>query len=83
MHHLTHAANQLESAFSDTFEIRKCGVETPNDQGERVNDGRSENITIEFDSDTAKEGWAEFLGRLRALEEEWEREEQHEGLSVL
>jgi len=83
MHHLTHAANQLESAFSDTFELRKCGVETPDAQGGRVNDGRSENITIEFDSDTAKEGWPQFLERLRALEDEWEREGQHEGLSVL
>lgn len=33
MHHLTHAANQLESAFSNTFELRKCGVETPDAQG--------------------------------------------------
>jgi hypothetical protein len=83
MHHLTHAANQLESAFSDTFELRKCGVETPDAQGGRVNDGRSENITIEFDTKTAKNGWSEFLTSLRDLEDEWEREAQHEGLSVL
>jgi hypothetical protein len=72
--------NQLESAFNDTFEIRKCGIETPNDIGERVNDGRSENITIEFNSETANEGWAEFLGRLRSLEDEWEREGQHDSV---
>jgi len=83
MHHLTHAANQLESAFSDNFELRKCGVETPDAQGGRVNDGRSENITIEYDTETAQEGWSEFLKRLSDLEDEWEREGQHEGLSVL
>ena len=83
MHHLTHAANQLESAFSQTFELRKCGVEMPDAQGGRVNDGRSENITIEFDSDTSKGGWTEFLKTLRALEDEWEREGEHDGLSLL
>ena len=83
MHHLTHAANQLESAFSATFELRECGVETPDAQGGRVNDGRSENITIEFDTETAKEGWSEFLKRLSDLEDEWQREGEHEGLSVL
>jgi hypothetical protein len=58
-------------------------VETPDAQGGRVNDGRSENITIEFDTKTAKMGWSEFLTSLRVLEDEWEREAQHEGLSVL
>lgn len=39
--------------------------------GGRVNDGRSENITIQFDSDVAKEPWNEFLVRLRGLEDNW------------
>jgi hypothetical protein len=83
MHHLTHAVNQLESAFSDTFELRKCGVETPDAQGGRVNDGGTVNITIEFDTETAKQGWSKFLKTLGDLEDEWQREAEHEGLSVL
>jgi hypothetical protein len=47
--------------------------------GGRVNDGRCENITIEFDSDTSKSGWTEFLATLKGLEDEWD----HESLSVL
>jgi hypothetical protein len=82
MHHLTHAANQLEGAFRDSFDIKKCGVETPDAMGGRVNDGRSENITIEFDSDTSSETWSEFLARLKVLEDEWEHE-AHPEQSVL
>jgi hypothetical protein len=47
--------------------------------GGRVNDGRTENITVEFDGETAKGNWKEFLGRLRGLEDEWE----HEGKKTL
>lgn len=79
MHHLTHAANQLDAAFGQTLDIKKCGVETPDAMGGRVNDGRSENITIEFESDTSPESWKDFLARLKSLEDEWE----HEGMSVL
>ncbi|CZT03425.1 uncharacterized protein RAG0_10180 [Rhynchosporium agropyri] len=78
LHHLTHAANQLDEAFK-SFDIKKCGVESPDAMGDRVNDGRSENITIEFESDTSLESWKEFMARLKALEDEWE----HEGMSVL
>lgn len=78
MHHLTHAANQLDAAFG-TFDIKKCGVETPDAMGGRVNDGRSENITIEFESDSSPESWKDFLARLKTLEDEWE----HETTSVL
>jgi len=48
--------------------------------GGRVNDGRSENITIEYDSG-AKDtlAWKDFLGTLTTLEDEWD----HEGMSVL
>lgn len=83
MHHLTHAANQLEAAFRDSFDIKKCGVETPDAMGGRVNDGRSENITIEFDSDNANETWSQFLGRLKVIEDEWEHEAHPEPTSVL
>jgi hypothetical protein len=85
LQHLTHAANQLEAAFSETYDItmKKCGVETPNAMGDRVNDGRCENITIEFDSEASKAGWSEFLQKLRGMEEEWEQEERHQGQCVL
>jgi len=80
LHHLTHAANQLEAAFGSKFDIRRCGVETPDAMGGRVNDGRSENITVEYDS-SGKDAlpWKDFLAKLKALEDEWD----HEGVSVL
>jgi len=83
LHHLTHAANQLEAAFGQTFDIRKCGVEVPDAMGGRINDGRSECVTIEFESDTAISTWEDFLGKLKALEDEWEREAEYDNLSVL
>ncbi|KAH7419564.1 hypothetical protein BKA64DRAFT_20603 [Cadophora sp. MPI-SDFR-AT-0126] len=79
LHHLTHVVNQLDAAFGKTLDIKKCGVETPDAMGGRINDGRSENITIEFESDTSPESWKEFLARLKSLEDEWD----HEGMSVL
>lgn len=41
--------------------------------GGRVNDGRTENITIEHSSTTAGEGWVQFLDELRLVEDEWKR----------
>jgi hypothetical protein len=83
MHHLTHAANQLEAAFRDSFEMKKCGVSTPDAMGGRVNDGRSENVTIDFNSDESTETWSNFLARLKVLEDEWDREGHKETTSVL
>lgn len=83
MHHLTHAANQLEAAFRDSFEMKKCGIETPDAMGGRVNDGRSENVTIDFNSDEATESWSNFLARLKTLEDEWDHEGHKEPASVL
>ncbi|TVY84020.1 hypothetical protein LSUE1_G002957 [Lachnellula suecica] len=74
-HHLTHAANQLEAAFTEPFDIRKCGCEFGDAMGGRVNDGRCENITIEYETETAKDGWKAFLGKLQVLEDEWAHEE--------
>ncbi|KAA8572213.1 hypothetical protein MFRU_060g00110 [Monilinia fructicola] len=68
---VTRAINQIEAAFGNTFELKKCGIDSPDAMGGRVNDGRSENITIQFDSDVAKEPWNEFLVRLRGLEDNW------------
>lgn len=48
--------------------------------GGRLNDGRTENVTIEYDSDIGGHGgWQNFLGTLKRLEDEWD----HEGMSVL
>ncbi|KAF7879892.1 uncharacterized protein EAF02_007529 [Botrytis sinoallii] len=68
---VTRAINQVEAAFGNTFELKKCGIDSPDAMGGRVNDGRSENITIEFDSNVTRESWAEFLARLKGLEDEW------------
>ncbi|KAF5874050.1 uncharacterized protein Bfra_004056 [Botrytis fragariae] len=68
---VTRAINQVEAAFGNTFELKKCGIDSPDAMGGRVNDGRSENITIEFDSNATRESWAEFLARLKELEDEW------------
>jgi len=71
---LDRATNQLEATFGDAFDMKKCGVETPDAMGDRVSDGRCANVTIEYDSDMAKTGWSEFLARLKALEGEWDIE---------
>jgi len=73
-HHLTHASNQLIAAFGKACEMKKCGVDSPDAMGGRVNDGRTENITIEYDSEKATEPWQQFKSRLTALEDEWEHE---------
>lgn len=79
-HHLTHASNQLEEAFGNKFEFKKCGLEMGDAMGGRVNDGRTENITIEYNSDIGGNGgWKAFLAKLKQLEDEWD----HEGVSLL
>jgi hypothetical protein len=75
LHHLTHATNQLEDAFSKKFEMKKCGLGMGDAMGDRVNDGRTENVTIEFNSEIAEHGdWKSFLGSLKRLEDEWDHE---------
>ncbi|RDL30153.1 uncharacterized protein BP5553_10431 [Venustampulla echinocandica] len=71
LRHLTNAVDQIEAGFGGTVALRKCGGELPDAMGGRVNDGRCENVTIEFDSNTAQEGWDKFLLRLRGMEKEW------------
>ncbi|PQE08375.1 hypothetical protein CJF32_00002550 [Rutstroemia sp. NJR-2017a WRK4] len=41
---LTRAVNQIEAAFGETFDLKKCGIETPDAMGGRVNDGRMSNV---------------------------------------
>jgi len=69
---LTTAANQLEAMFENAVQIKKCGITFPDAMGGRVNDGRCEHITIEYDSDEPNAiGWKEFLKKLEGLEAEW------------
>lgn len=80
LHHLTHAANQLQAAFGTTYAMGKCGVDTPNAMGGRVNDGRTENVVIEYDTEVKDTlPWQGFLDTLTKLEDEWD----HEGMSAL
>lgn len=80
LHHLTHATNQLDAAFGKTFEMKKCGLEMGDAMGGRLNDGRTENITIEYNSDIGGHGgWKTFVEQLTKLEDDWD----HEGVSVL
>jgi hypothetical protein len=55
--------------------MKKCGLEIGDAMGGRVNDGRTENITIEFNSDIGGDGgWKNFVGTLKKLEDEWDHE---------
>jgi len=85
LHHLTHATNSIDAAFSPPFEVKKAGVEAPEDEVDagRGGDGHLERVEIEFttvedeDEDgniVPKEDWHSFLKRLKALEEVWEAE---------
>jgi hypothetical protein len=63
-----------------TFEMKKCGVEMRDAMGGRLHDGRTENITIEYNSDIGSNGgWKAFVERLEKLEDEWD----HKGVTVL
>ncbi|TAQ87579.1 hypothetical protein B7494_g4084 [Chlorociboria aeruginascens] len=80
LHHLTHAANQLEATLGSDMQMNRCGVQNPDAMGGRINDGRTENITIEYDSEKENEdGWKEFLAKIKRLEDEWD----HEGKTSL
>jgi len=86
LHHLTHATNSLDSAFSTPgacIEIKKHGVETPIsevDLGHGI-DGHLEDVTVEYTTTEEEdengdlregEAWNHFLGRLGQLEDVWE-----------
>lgn len=84
MHHLTHATNEIDAAFSSKYTVTKSGIEAPNSdiEGGRGLSGHCENVNVDFTSIEEEdengeckdgEGWESFLGRLRALEAEWER----------
>jgi hypothetical protein len=75
LHHLTHAANQLDEAFGKTSEITRCGAETTDAIDGMVNGGLTEYITIDYNSEIGGwSGWKDFIEKLRVLEDEWELE---------
>lgn len=68
----------LGGAFS-TYSIEKRGIDaigevTGDGEMENVEDGRTENVMIKFDSQTADETWKEFLTRLHNLESGWTKD---------
>jgi hypothetical protein len=70
------ASTTFEGAFSE-YTVAKEGVlEGPESQG--VEDGRTEDFLIRFDSETADEGWVSFLARMDNLTKGW----SEEGLGV-
>ncbi|KAG9246733.1 hypothetical protein BJ878DRAFT_495831 [Calycina marina] len=72
---LTRAAEKIDTMFGDAVTIRKCGINFPNAMGGRVNDGRCEHITIDYDSNSpGAVGWQNFLSQLTELEAGWERD---------
>lgn len=62
------AADKLMAALEKNFEIRKCGTDTPCALSGRVNDGRTENIHIEFGTSSTTIGWKEFPLKPNAFE---------------
>ena len=71
---LASATRHIDGTFGGAFSeygIRKEGVEAPDAEGGRRGDGRTEDVVISYDSQTADESWAEFVGRLRRVEGGW------------
>jgi hypothetical protein len=60
-------------AFSE-YEIVKEGV-LEGESGGGTEDGRTEDVMIKFDSQTADESWHEFLGRMDGVKRSWIEEE--------
>ncbi|MCJ1435250.1 hypothetical protein MMC27_004622 [Xylographa pallens] len=71
---LSTATRHIDGTFGGAFSeyaIRKDGVEAPDPEGGRRGDGRTEDVVISYDSQTADESWAEFIGRLQKMEGRW------------
>ncbi|MCJ1225533.1 hypothetical protein MMC12_002182 [Toensbergia leucococca] len=78
---LTTATNKIDDVFGGGFseyKISKSGVEAPANEGGRLGCGRTENVTIAYDSVTADESWKEFLKRLDKVKHGWTTEVQWE-----
>ncbi|MCJ1412346.1 hypothetical protein MMC19_006440 [Ptychographa xylographoides] len=80
---LSAASAKLSDVFGGAFstysiEKRPIGARgelTGDGEMENVEDGRTENVLMGFDSQTADESWKEFVGRLRAMEAGWTRDQ--------
>jgi hypothetical protein len=75
---LQSAVDQISMTFGGAFSAYKLiqeGVLTCDDRGEGVEDGRTEDVLIKVDSQTADESWHKFLGRMDVIKRDWAVEE--------
>jgi hypothetical protein len=69
------ATSSITSKFGSglsSYEIRKSGVLEEGARG--TEDGRTEDLTLDYDSETADETWGEFLKRLQSVGKDWQTE---------
>ncbi|MCJ1354330.1 MAG: hypothetical protein MMC33_004318 [Icmadophila ericetorum] len=73
---LTTANEKINTAFSGPFSeyvMTRCGSETADYMDLSLeHGGRTDNVVIKFDSQTADESWGEFLRRLGEVESGWD-----------
>jgi len=72
--HVIHASDQITETFGKSFSgytVKNLGMDIPEAGEQNVEDGRTQALTIEFDSVGANETWKEFLARLVAAERRW------------
>ena len=62
--------NEFTSGIS-SYQIQKSGVL---EEARGVEDGRTEDLTLEYDSVTADEDWGEFMNRLNSVGKNWHTE---------
>ena len=60
--------SKFGSALS-SYKIQRLGV--LEERGD-TEDGRTEDLTLEYDSESADETWEEFLKRLDVVEKDWQ-----------
>jgi hypothetical protein len=73
--HLTYATNTLDSNFPQAeYQTKRCGVETPSNEGDRIEDGRIETVVIKYDPDLVRGTWQAFLDKLALVKVGWEAE---------
>jgi hypothetical protein len=75
---LQNAVERLTTTFGGAFseyDIVKGGVLDGEGIYKGVEDGRTEDLKISFDSQTADETWHEFLGRIDAVKGDWQIEQ--------
>jgi len=71
---LSTAARKIEDMFGGPFSqysLKKDGIGALDIEGGGLEDGRTESIVIQYDSQTADESWSQFIGRLHNAEVGW------------